>query len=364
MKTTINKKKFIDALTLGGAMAGKNKTMPILEFAKVDITLNTLAIHSFNGESWVTKRSEVVSTDAEYEFCINPSEIINVLKSLAEEEITFSIANTTLIIEHFKGVMEMPIVDAKSYPQAQTTTNGASITLDGDKLKEWLAIATNFVASDELHPVMCGMYIFAQNGKLGVCATDAHKLFTDTIDYEGDAFGVILPASGFKPLANMLRDKAFVNTIVDTKNISFTTNDAELHCRLIEGNYPNFKAVIPQQNNIDIKVCKAELMDSVQRASLMANKTTSLLKLCAEGEMMVIEGSDVDFSKKAKDSVKVEHTGNDITIGVKADFFANCLSTITHDSVTLRMGDERRPIVFVDANIPSRVILVMPMMLS
>ena len=364
MQTTINKKDFINALTIGGAMAGKNKTLPILEFAKVEVSADTLAVHSFNGESWVTKQTKVESADTSFAFCINPNDLAKVLKSLVEEVVTFAIEGNLLRIEHFKGTMEMPIMPSEHFPSAQTTEEGVNISLNAEKLKEWLSIVPNFVADDELRPVMTGMYLYARGGMLGVCATDAHKLFTDSIESDCEEFGVILPSSGFKPLLNIIANVSEVSAVIGTKNISFTTSDSALHCRLVEGNYPNFNAVIPHNNSVSVKASKSELLDSVSRASLMANATTSLLKLSVSDSAMDIEGSDIDFSKKAKDSVKVEKVGADVTIGVKAGFFATCLGAVDSEDVVLKMQDSQRAIVFEDAMNTNKVVLVMPMMIN
>lgn len=364
MQTTILKKDFINALTIGGAMAGKNKTLPILESAKVEVTTDTLSVHSFNGESWVTKQTKVESADTTFAFCINPNDLVKALKSLAEEVVTFAIEGNLLRIEHFKGTMEMPILPSEHFPSAQTTEEGVNISLNAEKLKEWLSIVPNFVADDELRPVMTGMYLYAKDGRMGVCATDAHKLFTDSIEFECDSeFGVIVPSSAFRPLKDMLGANE-IGVVIGTKNISFTTSDSALHCRLVEGAYPNFNAVIPRNNSVLVKASKAELLDSVSRASLMANATTSLLKLSVSDSAMDIEGSDIDFSKKAKDSVSVEKTGADVTTGVKAGFFATCLGAVDSEDVVLKMENSQRAIVFEDAMNTNKVVLVIPMMIN
>lgn len=345
-------------------MAGKNKTLPILESAKVEVTTDTLSVHSFNGESWVTKTTKVESADTSFAFCINPNDLIKALKSLAEEVVTFAIEGNLLRIEHFKGTMEMPILPSEHFPSAQTTEEGVDISLNAEKLKEWLSIVPNFVADDELRPVMTGMYIYAKGGTLGVCATDAHKLFTDSIAFECNSeFGVIVPSSAFRPLKDMLGANE-IGVVIGTKNISFTTSDSALHCRLVEGAYPNFNAVIPRNNSVLVKASKSELLDSVGRASLMANATTSLLKLSVSDTVMEIEGSDIDFSKKAKDSVSVEKTGADVTIGVKAGFFATCLGAVDSEDIVLKMENSQRAIVFEDAMNTNKVVLVMPMMIN
>lgn len=364
MQIQINKKDFINALTIGGAMAGKAKTMPILEFTKVTANTDSITLYSFDTECGVTKRTTATCSE-QGEFAVNATELIKVLKSLVEEVVTLSVSDTTLTINHIKGTLEMPIVSAGQFP---TNIKGegdvATFDLACDKLQEWVGVATNFAASDDLRPIMCGMYLYAQDGKLGMCATDAHKMYVDSVDTEYSDFNAVVPARAFKPLLTLVGSCDKVRVVLDNRNITFATSDSELCCRLVEGNYPNFRAAIPQNNPVRVEVSKSELLDSVSRASLMANATTSLLKLSVSDSAMDIEGSDIDFSKKAKDSVSVEKTGADVTIGVKAGFFATCLGAVDSEDVVLKMENSQRAIVFEDAMNTNKVVLVMPMMIN
>lgn len=363
MQITINKKKFIDALTIGGAMSGKAKALPILELTKITASNDSLDIFSFDGECSISKTTTAqISEDGV--FAVNAPELVKVLKSLAEEEITLSISDTTLSIKHIKGSIDMPIQDASEYPYADKSDDvSSSFEIPSSKLQEWLTIASNFVSQDDLKPTMCGMYLYAENGKLGMCATDANKLYSDSIDMETNDFKAILSSRAFKPSLGIINGVDKIKVYVDDKNVTFISPDAELRCRLVDGNYPNFKAVIPSYSSIKVNVSKSELIDSVNRATLMANKTTSLLKLTIEGNEIGIEGSDVNFSKKAIEKVSCNKDGNDIVIGVKGEFFAMCLDVIESDDVVLCMDNPRRAILIDEKGREDRAILVMPMLI-
>ena len=363
MQTTILKKDFINALTIGGAMAGKNKTLPILDSAKVEVTTDTISVHSFNGESWVTKQTKVESADTTFAFCINPNDLVKALKSLAEEVVTFSIEGNLLRIEHFKGTMEMPVVDSTEFPSPSIAVDGIKFDIESSKLKEWLFISSSFVSSDDLIPVMCGMYFYSDEGRVGVCATDAHKLWCDSIDKHCEDFGIVVPSSGIKPLAGLLEGCEGCVITINGNLFSVTMDNAKFHCRLVEGKFPNFKAVIPSNNPIKVDVSKSELQDSINRAQLMTNKSTSLLKLSVRDCSMDIEGNDVEFCKSAKETIKVEKKGDDITIGVKADILSIALSTVKSESFSLLLSKPERPILISEKD-DKKVILIMPMMLK
>lgn len=363
MQTTILKKDFINALTIGGAMVGNGNVLPILDNVKIDIKLDGFSVQSSNGENWVIKKSEIVSTDSEYSFVVDAGVLVKVLKSLIEEEVTIRVDNSRLIIEHFKGVIEMPISSSDLFPNQQSISDGVELVLDVDTLSTWVDMASAFVANDDLRPVMCGMYLYGRDGKLGMCASDGTKLFHDSISYDGEDFAVVLPSRCFKVLLNVLKSDK-VTMRVNQNSALFIANDSELYCRLIDLKFPDFNRVIPKNNDINVNVNKSELLDSVNRASLMSNKLTSMLKLSISDSIMNIEGSDLDFSTKADEKVDVTKDGNDITIGVKGAFFLDCLNVISSENVVLSFSQPSRPILFGDTLNDNKIVLLMPMLLN
>lgn len=363
MQTTIIKKNFIEALTIGGAMVGNGNVLPILDNVKIDICLDGFSVQSSNGENWVIKKSEIVSTDGEYSFVVDAGVLVKVLKSLIEEEVTICVDNSRLIIEHFKGVIEMPISSSDLFPNQQNISDGIELVLDVDTLNTWVNMGSAFVANDDLRPVMCGMYLYGKDGKLGMCASDGQKLFHDSISYEGEDFEIVLPSRCFKALLNVLKSEQ-VSMRVNKDSVLFISDTSELYCRLIDQKYPDFKRVIPSNNDIIVCVSKSELLDSINRASLMSNKLTSMLKLSIKEGIMNIEGSDIDFSTKADEKVDVTKDGNDITIGVKGAFFLDCLNVISSENVVLSFSQPSRPILFGDTLNENKIVLLMPMLLN
>lgn len=207
MKFSIERKKFLDALAIGASMAGKTKTVPILECAKCRVKNNEITIVSTDVECWVLKRVPVVSHDEDFEFCVNPSDLTKALKSLDDEEVKLSVTDSIVSVIHNKGAIEFPSYDFKAFPTATKGDTPTTITVSSELLFNWLNKAKNFVANDDLRPVMNGVYIYIKDGKIGVCATDAHKLFTDFTDFDGDSslnISAILSSRTFAPLMNMI----------------------------------------------------------------------------------------------------------------------------------------------------------------
>lgn len=368
MNFKINRKDFIDALTVGGMMANKARTAPVLENSKLTISNNTLTVQSLNLECSISKLTQVQSHDEDFEFLIDASNLLKVLKTLADIDIEASFANSILIVKHAKGVMEFPCLNTSNFPSMARGVGNEKFVNDipCGCLYDLLSVGRNFVVEDALRPTLSGLNVFLRHDEMGVCATDAHKLYRDvfSVDYRGDDFSVIIPINAVGPLMSIIADSPTVNMIVDEKNITFTTSDSSLTCKMVEGNYPNVDAIIPKESSITVKVRTNDLVDTVRRVSMFANKTTSLIKLNIVGDKVSVNGTDIDFAKKAVETLDIAHSGEDLEIGVKADYFSVCLSTIQSEQVSICLKDQYRALILNDESRPYKTILLMPMMIS
>ena len=368
MTITVNRKEFIDALTVGSAMEGKAKTMPILGFTKITTSQLAMTITSFDLECSITKLCNVVSCDALGEFCVCANDLIKAIKALKNDEITLVVENNLLTISHTSGTMSMPVQNATTFPTiSQDGIEDVNcIVLQSEWLKEWIMVGRNFVADDDFRTIMNGMYIHADACAIEVCATDAHKLYTDKIEGNYTFYDVeaVLPSRAFAPLLTILNGVDEVTMSVDTKNFIFTTSDTTLTCRKIEGNYPNFKAIIPNHPTM-IETVKDEFIQALSRVALFTDSTTSLVKLNVSSDNIDMEGSDIDFSKMSKDSVGViKWQGNALSIGAKANFLAICASNIFSDNIIIEFGTSTQPMLLKDSMRPNKTILLMPMMIQ
>ena len=368
MKITVNRKNFLDALVVGASMAGKAKAVPILECMKCRVSGNSITIVSTDVECWVLKRTTIDTTDTDGEFCVNPNDITKALKSLKDDVVGLSVTDSLITVKHSKGVIEFPAYDYKAFPIATKGENATTISIKSELLFNWLNKAKLFVANDDLRPVMNGMYLYIKNGEMGVCATDAHKLFTDFVAFDGDAtldIHAILSSRTFAPLMNMINGTDSVSMTIDAKNITFATSDAKISCRIIEGNYPNFKMILPASYCNRVVASKNDFIGAISRVSMFTNATTSLVKLSFnDNNTCYFDGQDINFNKKAADECHIALDGSGLVIGVKGDYMVTCLNAIDSDEVILEMNISDKPIVFKDSANPNCRIVLMPMLLG
>lgn len=358
---TIDKREFLEGLNIGGAMAGRAKTIPMYEFAKFDIKGATMIVSSCDGEASITKRVEVISnTDDDLAFCASPKDIVAVIKSINDTEIKFEVANNTMLITHKKGEMQLPTRDADDFSMLSEGDMGSFATLKAKDLFNALKEASLFVAADEVRLVMNGVYLRFEDNVMSIASTDGRKIYCNELpcSYTQEPMeGIVKHTSTILSLINGAED---VHVCVGERNIYVKVFDSMLCARRIEGNYPKYKAVIPTTHNVTAKILVSDLMDSVRRVSI-ASPESSLLKLTIYGTTLEVSTENVMVNKRAKETHLCEVVGEGLQIGVSSQMLTNCLSVIESEYVTLRFMDATRPIVYIDEANEHKIAISMPM---
>lgn len=370
MEIVINRKEFLDGFVVGSSMAGKSKVLSILGNVKIRVDSGRVYVTSNSIQNCIVRRVGIESNSADivgYEFLVNPDDLLKALKSLKDKTLRIEFSSNTLTILHSKGTIEISTLDAAEFPVMDKVDSGMPLyDIDSAMLYRWLQMAKDFVSTDELRPQMCGMLMYVKEGELGACATDTRVLFADsyTVSRDTQDMECILPSASFSVLQMMINGTESVSMQMDAKNLSFKTADTRLTCQLLNGRFPNFKAVIPQGYELQTGFDKTALLDSVSRVGMFSDKSHSLIVLDIQDGMCKVKGSDLTLGKSAIDTCECIHGGDDITIGVSSEYFIRCINHISGDDIVMEMSNPARPILFTDKNYPLLRIVVMPMNIS
>lgn len=363
MDITINRKNFIDAFSVGASMAGKSKVMPILDTAKVIVKGTTCTVTSYDGEVAVTKRFSLDKSEGDINFCINPKDLLNILKAVKDIALSISICDNAITIRHNKGEAVIPVSDPEDFPKPNVEQGGSEYTIPSESLHNMLNEARNFRSTDTLRPIMMGVQLYINNGCFGVFASDSRILYNNEEDYEysGNKISVVVPPNAIDAILNILDRTETARMIIQERNAQFRVDDAAVVTRVIEGRYPDAKSVIPNSSKIEVSVSKSEIWESVKRISLTCGPN-ALVKLSVDGMNMGISSEDIDFSRKSNDNIMCQSNGN-ITIGFN---YANIMEAISHlgQNIRILLNDPTRASLWKDTDNEKKIILVMPMMLQ
>ena len=201
-------------------------------------------------------------------------------------------------------------------------------------------------------------------------ASDAHKL----VRYkrfdgkcENGPYSLILPKKPALTLKNILpKDDSELQFSFNDKMACFVFGNYKMTSTLMEGRFPNYNSVIPQNNPKKVIIEKKELYNSLRRVSVMANQASNLVKFdLSEGKLM-ISAQNVDYSMSGHEVLNCQYEGEAIAIGFKSPFVLEILSNIASENVELELSDPTRPGLFLpyenEDNDEDLLMLLMPMM--
>lgn len=365
MKITLDKKEFVKALQVGGSFAGKSKLMSILDCVKIKVGLDKLTIVSTDSENAISKRMNGITSDEEGTFCVNMKDLVSYIKLINSDEIEINIDGKTAEVKHAKGSFTFPVESGDEFPSIKPDEDCVEVSINAALLNNWIADGKNFVANDELRPVMNGLYVYCKENELCCCASDGHALFTDNIKEESmPEFSFILNKNAFQPVCDAIQSVEEVKVKVGTRNVMFVADGVSVIARQQEGMYPRFSSVIPTDNNIEVKVDRKEILNAITRSSVGASKASMLTRMKVDGFNLEISSEDLDFNKEAREYLTVEANGN-IVIGFKASLLIKILNSITTDNVIITMKDPSRTSIFKEDNEKSgKIYLLMPLMIQ
>lgn len=352
MKFVISSSALLSFLSTTAKVISSKNTLPILEYFLFDLKDGQLKVTASDLETTVTATITPDKVEKEGIVAAPVKLLLDSLKEFSDQPLTFEANDDNCAIEMSwkSGSITLPGTSGLSYPVApQLADDRKEMEFDVDVLLNGINKTIFATADDELRPVMNGVYVVIEPSLYTFVATDAHKLVKYTVDAEGGAAGAafILP----KKPANLLRtillkEEAPVKVSFDSKNVMFTLKNSTLICRLIEGNYPNYNAVIPANNPNKLIVDRIELLNGIKRVAVCSNQATNLIKFDISNNKIDLTAQDLDFSYSAHESLPCSYEGDAIQIGFKSTFLVEILSNLETPSVTIELADSTRSGVF------------------
>ena len=263
------------------------------------------------------------------------------------------------------------VQNADEYPQTQPLpTDVTRITFDSGVLLGNISRTIFATASEELRPVMNGIYFDITPEYTAIVASDGSKLVRNrnfSVRGEGNS-SFILPKKPATLLKTVLsKDGGDVVIQFNDRNAMVNFADGVLICRLIEGRYPNYNSVIPQDNPNQIRIGRKALISALRRVMPFASESSQLVKFKVGQGQIEISSEDIDFATSAKEQLTCEYEGLNMSIGFKGSSLSEILSNLEGEDVIIELADPSRAGVVVPAEQPDQeevLMLIMPMLLN
>lgn len=373
MKFNVSSTKlFAQLQALSKVIAPKN-SLQILEDVLFDLNGNNLTMTASDGETTIRTTIDVENAEGQGKVASGAKLLLETLKEFPEQPLTFQIddQNYAINITSENGTYSFVGANGNEYPEMPVAgAENGRIEFPAEVLLEAINKTIFCTADDELRPVMNGIYFDMLEDKIVLVATDAHRLvrYTNTSISAPQAMNFILPKKPAALLKNVLaKEEGAVTIIFGEKNARFEFGQTIIVCRQIEGRFPNYNAVIPQNNQNKVVVDRQTIINACKRVAVFANTGTSLLKLALSENQIKISAQDIDFSTSAEETIACSYTGAPMAIGFKAPFLIEIIGSIASDEVVLELADPARAGLILPAeNEPNEdlLMLLMPMLLN
>ena len=374
MRFTVSSSALSSKLNMLTKVIGSKNSLPILDCFLFQVANGEMSITASDSDNVIKSTLALTDHDGEGEFCVPNRVILDALKELPEQPLHFDVdaagEAVAIKIVYQNGLYNFTGQSAEEYPRTQSMNDACTtVSLPTEMLINNISRSLFATANDELRPVMNGIYFDLTADALAIVASDGHKLVRSknfTIKSESpSAFNLPKkPASLLKNILSKDGDDAIIKFDDRSAEIQFT--DGVMRCRLIDGRYPNYNSVIPNNPN-EVTVDRKGLQSALRRVLPFASESSQLIRFHIESGRFEVSSEDIDFSTSAKEQLSCEYTGSPISIGFKGSSLMEILSNLTSDNIIIQLADPSRAGIIVPAEQPENediLMLIMPMLLN
>ena len=370
MKFIVSSTYLLKQLQVLGGVINNSNTLPILDNFLFELNNSKLTVSASDLETTMASTINVES-DSEGTIAVPAKLLLDILKTFPEQPLTFIVEdNNTIEISSNHGKYALAYANGEEFPKAVELDNPTVTTITGDILATAISKTIFAAGNDDLRPVMSGVFFQFSTQSLTFVATDAHKLvkYTRSDVSATETAEFIMPKKPLNLLKGILLgvdDDVIIE--YNDSNAKFIFDNTVLICRLIDGKYPNYEAVIPKENPNKLTINRNQFLNSVRRVSIFSNKTTHQVRLAIKGSDLQVSAEDLDYSNEATERLNCNYKGEDITIGFNSRFIIEMLNNLESDEVKLLLSAPNRAGLLSPSEKEASediVMLVMPVMLS
>ncbi|OJV18761.1 MAG: DNA polymerase III subunit beta [Bacteroidetes bacterium 41-46] len=374
MKFVVSSTELLARLQSVSRVISSKNSLPILDNFLFILKDGNLSITASDLETTLKTSMMIENVAEEGEITVPAKLLVDSLREFSDQPLEFKTNDTTSILDitWATGNAKLPFTTAEDYPSiAEIDENATTVAINSHILLEGINRTLYATAEEELRPVMNGIYFDIDNSSATLVASDAHKLVCYTRnDIKSESrSSFILPKKPSSVLKNIL-GKGDEEVVIrfDSRNATFVFESFNLVCRLVEGNYPAYKSVIPKNNTNKLIINRLDFLNSARRVAVCSNQASSQVRLKLTYNTLTLSAQDLDFSISANENLICQYEGDNMEIAFKSTFLIEILTNLPYTDISLELSDPSRAALILAAGPvdPQEEILalLMPMMVN
>jgi len=351
MKFIVASGELQKALNTVSGVISSSQSRPILENFLFELENDLLKITASDGETTLLT-SLVVKSESQGKIAVPAKMFQDIIKSFGDQPLTFVVKpNETqegglLEILDEKDNYFIALDNAEDYPELMEFNSAQKVVVPSGVLAEALSNTLFATSNDSLRPVMTGVLFQFGEEETNFVSTDSHRLVvykrTDIKNNEPMEF--IMPKKPLSIFKNILSGSDDEVVIEFNENMAkFSFGEHTWICRLIDGKYPNYTAVVPKENPNVLTINRNLLLSSIRRASIFSSKSTNQVRFKLSGNILHLHAEDTEYANKAEMQIPCEYKGEDINIGFSSKFLTEMLAVLNSEDILIKMSQPNRP---------------------
>ena len=373
MKFVVSSSNLLNHSQAISRVINSKKTLSILDCFLLELKGNTLSLTAADNESRLQTTIDVSNEGSDGSVAINAKNLLDPLRELPDQPLTFEINDDTLEVNIFYHNGKYNFIGLKSeeYPEPkQLSDNVMMFRINAQDLFNGINQTIFATADDELRPVMNGIFFDLTPEGLTFVGSDGHKLvrfINKAVKSEGRSSFILSKKPANLLRALLPRETGEIEIRFDEDQAYVVMQDYTMLCRFTEGRYPNYNSVIPKNNPNSVTIDRLSLLNALKRVAVFTNPAIGLIKMQFSEDSIVVSAQDIDFLTSAEETIPCTYHGNVLNIGFKALFLIDILNNIPSADVRIELSDPSRAgVVFPAENEENEdmLALLMPMMLN
>ena len=345
MKFTITKEKFLEGLQKVQHVVSTRTTLPILSNVLLEAHDGQLKLTTTDLDVGVTGSVEA-KIEQPGATTLPARRLATIIRELPTSEISVEIdSKNAATIRSGPSFFKILGLSDEEFPPLATFEGASEFKISQKALKDGLKITSYAISTDETRYVLNGVFCSFKDNNLKLVATDGRRLAMVELEMEfpeSQEMEIIVPTKAINELQRLLSDDGEVKISVSENQIAFQLNNSILVSKLIEGNYPNYRQVIPDKTKHRIVLERETFLSTVSRVSLLASEKSNSVKFVFDEDKIEIMANSPEIGE-AKETMSVAYKGDHFSIAFNPDFLMAPLRNLDTDEVYLDLIDEMSP---------------------
>lgn len=369
MRFTIRREELLKGLTIASRAVASKVAVPVLANLKIDLNEKGLFITGSNYDLTIRTfipykqdETEIIRNYKEGATLINSKIIVEIARKMDCEEITLDVIDSTIATVSGGGSeYKLNCVKPEEYPDLDLDSNGTKLNLKKEQF-DTIVTQTAFAASTkEQRPILTAMNLEAQGGLLTVTATDSARLAKKEIVIESDAeFVANVPAKMMVEVDHLLEGVDSVDIAFSDKKALFSLGRTVIATRLIAGDYPNTRGILPKITNYSLEVNGSDLMKAIERANILSIDRENVVDLTMDESGVEISAKSSQVGSAVEKIELFKFEGEPLKISFNSEFVLAAIRALGSEDVTFLFVGEMKPFVIKNAVDDSIVQIVTP----